>query len=494
MNIIKVFFILGIFHPLALLAEAPFFCEKTSYVQGSFLYAVGISENKSESIAREEAFANAKKEITNYFQREVQLNRVVTERNFSEKRGKKVYVCRLVKVDLKSINYSKFLFSYQNNIGSGSRFGKMTIFTKPTDAQVYVDGKLIGRSNMSLSSVAPGKYKLSVIKNGYHSYNEEILVNDDSQFSINLKKKKVRVRIDTNTQDSILYINGFKKGEGKESYDVYLPVETENHIKMEAPQYHRAERKLSITADQKTVEMLLNLNPKPGRVSLTSSPAGAQVILDGKDIGQSPLQISLQAGHHDIEIKKDGFLTDEFSFELMPGEDKVLNIIELEAITDAEAKRVSTGTSFHLGVFSPANPLKSYSSNMVGFYTGITQRLNEVVALSATLGISGGNDDASNSVSQTESSIALKYFYKEEVYIEVEYGRSDVDLESSAGNNLANEELGFTGLSWGYMTSPLNSLNSGVRASIGYRKYADANASLQGDSGFNILFDYFWNW
>ena len=49
----------------------------------------------------------------------------------------------------------------------------------------------------------------------------------------------------------------------------------------------------------------------PKEVALTSTPAGASVLVDGKDVGQTPLSVALPtSGEHTVTLKKAGYRTE----------------------------------------------------------------------------------------------------------------------------------------------------------------------------------------
>lgn len=57
------------------------------------------------------------------------------------------------------------------------------------------------------------------------------------------------------------------------------------------------------------VEKTLSFTPITGELSLSSQPTGAEVSINGKDYGQTPLSISLPGGQYPLQIQKAGFET-----------------------------------------------------------------------------------------------------------------------------------------------------------------------------------------
>lgn len=79
-----------------------------------------------------------------------------------------------------------------------------------------------------------------------------------------------------------------------------------------------------------------NLNPtlQPilGKLNITSSPADADVLIDGEMVGQTPLTQDLIIGDHKIIIRKDGYRSIERKITISEGHTKDIEI-ELNAIT-----------------------------------------------------------------------------------------------------------------------------------------------------------------
>ena len=58
-----------------------------------------------------------------------------------------------------------------------------------------------------------------------------------------------------------------------------------------------------------------------GLLSVASEPTGARVTVDGKDIGQSPLQFKLNPGKHTVEARLGDLGVDRMVFDLRPGDE-----------------------------------------------------------------------------------------------------------------------------------------------------------------------------
>jgi hypothetical protein len=67
-------------------------------------------------------------------------------------------------------------------------------------------------------------------------------------------------------------------------------------------------------------EVTATLVPDTGSLAITSVPAGAGVLVDGRDIGLAPVTAgNLTAGNHTIAVSRDGYLTFQQTVTVSPG-------------------------------------------------------------------------------------------------------------------------------------------------------------------------------
>src|SRR5947199_778983 len=81
-----------------------------------------------------------------------------------------------------------------------------------------------------------------------------------------------------------------------------------HNVVVTRPGYMQEERDVEVAAG-KTLAVDIALNPVPPKVVVSSTPQGANIVIDGKDIGKTtPSEItSLQKGPHTVLLRKQGF-------------------------------------------------------------------------------------------------------------------------------------------------------------------------------------------
>ncbi len=96
----------------------------------------------------------------------------------------------------------------------------------------------------------------------------------------------------------------------------YLLLSGEHKVTVEAPGYEKLDTSVTVT-DADTQTLALTLVPLPGLVDVSSTPAGAQVLVDGNPVGETPLKgLSLSAGNHQVELRAERYRSTLQEFEV----------------------------------------------------------------------------------------------------------------------------------------------------------------------------------
>ena len=79
-------------------------------------------------------------------------------------------------------------------------------------------------------------------------------------------------------------------------------------ITVTAPGYHDLNSQLVVTdEDSQMVELILQ--PLPGKLTITSEPPGARVLIDNEQIGETPLNdVPVEAGEHSLTVQAERYL------------------------------------------------------------------------------------------------------------------------------------------------------------------------------------------
>jgi len=184
-------------------------------------------------------------------------------------------------------------------------FGWIEIPANPeyNGAQVYIDNALVGTIPMKSQNLPSGEHDIKIVKALYNPYSQKVLVKDNetSQVTPNLSANFSEVTISVDN-DADIYVNGELKTKGSwtgklESGSYLMEAKKEN--------YRSTSQSVDISAvnDKQTIQLSAPI-PIYGTANITSTPAMADVFIDGKNMGQTPLFISnLLIGNHTLEIR-----------------------------------------------------------------------------------------------------------------------------------------------------------------------------------------------
>jgi hypothetical protein len=90
--------------------------------------------------------------------------------------------------------------------------------------------------------------------------------------------------------------------------------------------YKDEELSVSIQAG-KTLEVPVTMSKLTGMLTITSEPSGATVIVDGQEVGTTPLEkYVLPIGTHEVIVKKDGYKEETFNVSIQAGKELSFNV------------------------------------------------------------------------------------------------------------------------------------------------------------------------
>ena len=176
-------------------------------------------------------------------------------------------------------------------------------------ADIYIDGEHQGKAPLTVGPLTSGVHKLLVAKDSYENYSADVLVvdNDTVRVSPCLNPNFAVVTVRTEDRNAQLWANGRLLGTGEWTGKLVTGI------------YSFESRELGYTSAAVTVEIKPQVeiitvdvpSPAPvfGSIIVTSYPAKASVMIDGKVIGESPLIIrKAQYGEYVVELFKEGYV------------------------------------------------------------------------------------------------------------------------------------------------------------------------------------------
>lgn len=196
-----------------------------------------------------------------------------------------------------------------------------------------------GDSDARLVRLKPGKYTLRGELNGYLSQEERFVLTEGSLIEVNLTLNKAlkkdtsceasdpacrgTIVIMTSPAGARLWVDGqstdyvsvpSRRDPTKGAVSIDLPP-GEHVIEARLAQHLPAKGRLTLKKDdinQQLQKSPLVLTPNFGHLSLESTPAGATIFLDNKQVGQTPWSVDkIDAGPHKVRLFKEDYRTAE---------------------------------------------------------------------------------------------------------------------------------------------------------------------------------------
>ncbi len=179
------------------------------------------------------------------------------------------------------------------------------VVAEPRTAEVDISGRLLAVPLAGRYLLRPGEYELRASAAGFAPAKSRIVVTaaPNQSFAITLQKLPGKLRIDVpdNTQ---LTIDGEPRGTAPGEFE--LPP-GKHSIGLSAERYQVYSGEVDVEGGGKVQVFKPELVPAWANVTVTSEPAGAQVLVGGEVRGVTPLTTEVLAGNHPLELRREGF-------------------------------------------------------------------------------------------------------------------------------------------------------------------------------------------
>ncbi|MGV8150602.1 MAG: PEGA domain-containing protein [Candidatus Woesearchaeota archaeon] len=202
-------------------------------------------------------------------------------------------------------------------------FSTYYITSSPSITQIYIDDKYIGDTPAKIIGLNTGEHTITLKAQGYRDYSKilkiekgqsgKILAALTSESGVVSKKTWPVLKINCNVECNV-YVNNALSYEDSMDLDFgtynikILPNDKDHHsynavLDLTKPETYEFNTYLATFEEHYSYENRLIL-------TVNSNPSEAEVFIDGKNYGKTPLGIaSLSLDNHNLTIKKEGYLT-----------------------------------------------------------------------------------------------------------------------------------------------------------------------------------------
>ena len=188
-------------------------------------------------------------------------------------------------------------------------FGSIHVNSSVAGANVLIDGKQTGKQTpVTLTEIPSGSHTITLQLDKYAPRQQEVIVEDGQTASVSMSLDARFARITINSLDGAdIYSNGKLVGKGRISEDM---MEGYYDIEAKLDHHKNVTKQIQVVAGQ-SQEVTLNPIPIYGSLDITSTPHDAEITIDGKSYGKTPLTIDqLLEGEHQVNISLDGFTSE----------------------------------------------------------------------------------------------------------------------------------------------------------------------------------------
>ncbi|MEP1593891.1 MAG: PEGA domain-containing protein, partial [Halieaceae bacterium] len=186
--------------------------------------------------------------------------------------------------------------------------GKLTVTSNPPGARVLVDNEQIGDTPLTDVDVEAGEHILTLQADRYLELSQPLEVTGREvrqQLDLTLSPAWAEVSIDSMPSGADVLVDGERAGITPATLEI---LQGERQLMLQMPGFADWQQTLEIVAGEAQAMDRVTLEPAAGLVSLSSSPSGANVTVDGEFQGQTPLELALTPDRsHRIAVFKPGY-------------------------------------------------------------------------------------------------------------------------------------------------------------------------------------------
>ena len=231
-------------------------------------------------------------------------------------------------------------------VDDGMRYLALTV--SPKNSTVYVDGQLqVVDADGSVSVYLPqGQHSYRVEAAGYAPEQQTVTLGDETLVrSVTLQSVLARVTVSCPTAGARIFVNGQQRGTTPWSGSLAA-----GNYKMEArlDGYHSQQQTVTIAERSNEQITLPALVAITGNLNVNYRPVGAEVWMDGKQLGATPNVFrGVIVGSHSVEVRKAGYETLKQSVTIAEGQTAQLSgtltaSASLQSATSSSSSSVSS--------------------------------------------------------------------------------------------------------------------------------------------------------
>lgn len=194
--------------------------------------------------------------------------------------------------------------------------GRLRVSSKPPGAKITVDGVAKGSTPRLVAGLEVGEHLVRVAKEGFKPYSEKVQVKSSGQALVNVKLEEFfygRIKVTSQPVGAEVFLDNLSKGTTPPAGLEFDSLEAKSYkLRITAQNYEPYESEVTLApTEEKTVEAVLVSRS----ISVSSTPPGARVLVNGETKGQTHCLVTgLAPGKYPVKVTKEGY--EDFSTEV----------------------------------------------------------------------------------------------------------------------------------------------------------------------------------
>jgi formylglycine-generating enzyme required for sulfatase activity len=206
----------------------------------------------------------------------------------------------------------------------------LSIDTEPEDAGISITTGLYLKFADSYL-IRPGTYQLLIQAPGYYPLetHQKVTEAQNQHYTFSLRRLPGHLKVITRPQtDAEIWLDNELKGKAQHII-TNLPHAIYT-IRVIAERYLPFEDTIQIAGMDREQTLEVRLTPGWAEVSITSTPPEADIYIDDEVVGQTPLNVEIMQGAHNLRVKKSRYKTWQDDIKVTANEPMTINDIILE--------------------------------------------------------------------------------------------------------------------------------------------------------------------
>jgi len=184
---------------------------------------------------------------------------------------------------------------------AATRKGGLLVKSSPSGASIFIDGQRAGTTPTMLQDLEAGEHAIE-LKQGDYRHAGKLTVSADRFLVVSLVLKKVRGRLEIKSDPPGAEVTLSGRTAGRTP--LVLPDLEAGSYRLELRRkgYVPEQRELRLSAARLSELVSVSLQ-RAGTIRVESRPEGATVLVDGKAVGKSPIDVPVPPGGHRVMVE-----------------------------------------------------------------------------------------------------------------------------------------------------------------------------------------------